>query len=344
MSLEDYGYGPFFSEALERLQPGLEPARVVVSSGGYRLGTTSGEVPARPSGRLLHDGTSIAVGDWVAWDRESGLIRHVLPRRTKLSRKAAGRKTEEQVVAANLDMVLLVMGLDGDFNPRRVERYLAAIRESGASPIVVLNKSDLPTGCSEHALRSVTLGVPVVTLSALTGVGLDGIHAHLQPRKTAVLVGSSGAGKSTLINRLVGRSVQKTASVRAHDERGRHTTSRRELFVVPSGAILIDNPGIRELQLWSTKPSLDATFEDIARLSRACRFRDCSHQHEPGCAVVSAITAGDLSEGRLESFRALEKELRYLQIRQDESAQHLEKQKWRAIHREMRRSGRHRRT
>lgn len=343
MSLEDYGYGPFFSEALEQLPPRLEPARVV-STGGFRLKTVSGEASARASGRLLHDGTSVAVGDWVAWDRESGLIRHVLPRRTKLSRKAAGRKTEEQVVAANLDVVLLVMGLDGDFNPRRVERYLAAIWESGVSPVVVLNKADLPTARSRHDLEGVTLGAPVLTLSALTGDGLDSIHMHLEPRKTAVLVGSSGAGKSTIINRLVGQNVQETGPVRARDERGRHTTSRRELFALPSGALLIDNPGIRELQLWSREPSLDAAFEDIATLSRECRFRDCGHGHEPGCAVAAAIAEGRLAEARLESFRALTRELHYLQIRQDESARRLEKQKWRAIHREMRRSGRHRRT
>ena len=352
MSLDIYGWNDFFSQAFAELgEPELEPARVVLAAGGsYRLAREEEESAVTLSGRFRHRAVGGAdyptVGDWVAIDSAALRIEHLLPRRTKLSRKVAGKKTREQVVAANIDVVFAAMGLDSDFNPRRLERFLATVWESGAVPVVLLTKLDL---CSEVAAREreiedVAAGVEVLASSAFDGRGIDDLRSRLRPGETSVLVGSSGVGKSTIINRLLGKDAQKTREVRVGDSRGRHTTSHRELFVLPGGSLLIDNPGVREIQLFGSEESLERAFEDVAAHAAECRFSDCTHRSEPGCAVLAAVAGGALSEERLESFRALQKELRYLQVRQDESAQRIQKQKWRAIHREMRRSGRHRRT
>lgn len=345
MSLEDYGYGSFFASAFEaQSRDGLVPGRVLQSGTPHRIVTDSGIVQATLPGRMRQGGLYPAVGDFVAVDLASERVATVLPRKSKLSRKAAGKRTEEQVVAANVDTVFVVMGLDADFNPRRLERYLTSIWESGATPVVLLNKADLATGHGREELEDVTLGVTVVEMSALTGAGTSEVLTHLRPRETSVLVGSSGAGKSTLINRLLGRDAQATSNVREGDDRGRHTTTHRELFVLPGGALLVDSPGIRELALWSGTESLDRAFADVAELAESCRFTDCRHESEPGCAVLDAAASGELGNERLESYRSLQKELDYLERRQSESAQRLQKQKWKAIHKEMRRSGKHRRT
>ena len=353
MELEDYGYNHHFQAAFEQIDfAGLRPGRVVLASGEtHRVVAEDGEHRASVSGRLRHEAASAkdlpAVSDWIAF--RASRIEAVLPRRTQLSRKVAGRRTVEQVVAANVDTVIVVMGLDGDFNPRRLERYLTAVWESGAVPAVLLNKADLEEAVDARRaeIEEIAMGAPVLLSSCVTGLegrGLDEVRSLLRPRETAVLVGSSGVGKSTLINRLLDENVQATREVRQSDDRGQHTTSHRELFRMPGGALLIDNPGIRELQLWAEESALDHNFEDIVRLAEACRYEDCEHQTEPGCAVLAAAESGELSTERLENFRGLQKELRYLRVRQDASAQQAEKQKWRAIHREMRRSGRHRRT
>ena len=346
MSLEDYGWSEFFSTSLP---PELEAGRVVLAGGNsLRLVSRDGEITASVAGRLKHEASSAAelpaIGDWVGF-RENR-IEKLLPRRTRLSRKVAGHRVVEQVVAANIDTVVVVMGLDGDFSPRRLERYLTTVWESGATPVVLLNKADVTESleAQRHEVETVAAGVSVIVSSMVDGRGVDDIVAHLRPRETAVLVGSSGVGKSTLINRLLGDDVQKTRDVRASDDRGQHTTTHRELFVLPGGALLIDNPGIREIQLWADEAALEQSFDDITELAAKCRYRDCAHGEEPDCAVRGAVTSGEIPSSRLESFRELQKELRYLRLRQDESAQGVEKQKWRTIHREMRKSGRPRRT
>lgn len=349
MHLEDFGFSTFLAKALESIDGEVEPARVVMIRGDQlRVVTESGEESVQTSGRLRHEMSSPtdfpAIGDWVAL--REGRIEKILPRRTKLSRKVAGRRTREQVVAANVDTVLIVMGLDADFSERRLERYLTTVWASGAQPAIVLNKADLDpasdAACSD--IRELAGDVPVVAASCKEGRGLDQIRALLHPRQTTVLVGSSGVGKSTLINVLLDGELQITGEVSPRDDRGQHTTTHRELFVLPGGALLIDNPGIRELQLWADEDALSQSFDDISQLAIDCRYRDCAHADEPGCAVRSAVEAGILRPERLESLRSLQRELEYLERRQDESADRMEKHKWRAIHREMRKSGRHRGT
>ena len=329
-TLRSYGWSEDFEARLAELgRPDAAPGRVVETQRGrMTLQTRSGPRDASPAGRLLRDGGSAprpVVGDWVAFTDASDdgpvVVEAVLERRNHLSRKASGKRSEEQFVAANVDLMLVVMGLDGDFDPRRLERFLTLAEASRVEAAVVLNKADI---CADHdarlaEVRSLT-AAPVVIVSALEG-DLSPVELLLAPRRTAVLVGSSGAGKSTLINRLLGESALRTASVREHDSRGRHTTTHRELFLLPGGGLIIDNPGVREVQLWAEgDTALDSVFDDIEVLAARCRFSDCSHRNEPGCAVRAAIDGGELDEARLENLRKLEIETEALERRKDERA------------------------
>src|SRR5580765_224979 len=312
----------------------LYPGRVVVEHrDAYRIETDRGERFGTLAGRLRHQASRRsdlpAVGDFVAVrlppDNTSegpAIVEAVLPRRTALVRRAAGGRPDDQVIAANIDTVFVMTGLDHDFNVRRTERYLAAVWESGASPVVLLNKADLCQDVEHKVaeLQSVAIGVDVHALSALTADGVDALAGYLRPGVTVGFVGSSGVGKSTLLNRLVGRAVQAIAGVRTHDSRGRHTTTHRELFVLPQGGLVIDTPGMREFTLSDADEGVDAVFADIDALSADCRFADCAHRGEPGCAVRDAVERGALSADRLASYEKLLKELRYEESRGDQSA------------------------
>ncbi|MDZ4802367.1 MAG: ribosome small subunit-dependent GTPase A [Bryobacteraceae bacterium] len=292
-------------------------ARVFSASHGlFGLLTGAGEATVSLAGSFRHRAGTAAdlpvVGDYVQLD-DNGLIGSVLPRRTKFSRRAAGTRDEEQVLAANVDLALLVCGLDGDFNLRRLERYLVLAHQSGADPVIVLNKADLdpaslPLRVAEA--RGVASGAPVVTTSTMRDGGVGAVEALLEPGVTAVLLGSSGAGKSSITNALLGGQHLRTQAVREHDSRGRHTTTHRELVQLPGKAWIIDTPGLREIQLWASEDTVRQVFDDVEELARGCRFRDCKHSGEPGCAVAAAIAAGELDEGRLESRNKLGGEAR----------------------------------
>ncbi len=346
MSLQAYGWTPLFAQHMEPYaRDGFDAGRVILEQRGlYRLYTAGGEVEAVLAGRLRHHAEGSedlpAVGDWVVTAPRSpqddmALIHVVLPRRSKLSRKVAGARTREQLVAANVDVVFLVMGLDGDFSPRRMERLLIMAWESGGRPVAVLNKADLADAAEarRQEVEEVAPEVPVLLVSCVEDRGLDEIRSFIADGETIALVGSSGVGKSTLINRLCGHELLRTGAVRSRDDRGQHTTTHRQLVRLPSGGLLVDNPGIRELQLWTSEEGFESAFDDVEALARQCRFRDCTHAGEPGCAVGAAVAEGALAPERLESWRGLEREMRYLERRQDEQAQRAEQKKWGRIYR-----------
>ena len=345
MTLGELGWDTGFSTAFDALgEPGLIPARVGIEHNHfYRVLTAGGELVAQAAGRLRHRAAGQdelpAVGDWVAVTVGAhdgkATIRAVLPRRSSFSRKAAGDPTARQVVAANIDVVLVVAGLDGDFSPRRMERYLVAAADSGAQPVVVLNKADLEehVGLRIAEVREAAPDVPVHPTCCTTGRGIDALRRYLAPGRTVALLGSSGVGKSTIINGLLGEARQKTQAVRAADSRGRHTTIHRELIAAPGGGIIIDTPGMRELQLWDSDRALEDAFAEIDALAPDCRFRDCRHRQEPGCAVRAAVRAGTLPAIRLTHYLRLEDERAHLVRRRDELARLEDKKRTRVVHR-----------
>ena len=344
-ALEAFGFSGRFEAALNELEiPSPDVGRVAAQHRHtYVVWTAGGELRVEVSPRLRKSGVPAdlpAVGDWVAIVTQPPgppAIDAVLDRATRFSRNVAGDRTEEQVLAANVDVIFLVSALTTELNLRRIERYLTIAWDSGARPVIVLNKSDL---CFEieiaTALEEVEAVAPLVDIvvtSTVTGAGMDDFRAQLRPGQTGALLGSSGVGKSSLVNHLLGRDAMAVDRTR-NDDKGRHTTTHRELVLLPSGGLLLDTPGMREMQLWDAGDGLDAAFRDITDLAAECRFSDCSHRSEPGCAVNGAVEEGRLDRARLDSFLKLQKELRYHEVKVDKRAAIAERKRWRRLSQE----------
>ncbi|MBC8376485.1 MAG: ribosome small subunit-dependent GTPase A [FCB group bacterium] len=349
MSLEDYGWDETWAEKLAQAEDNRGiPARVISAHRSeYKVHTGETDISAKAAGRLYHAPfrqTELpAVGDWVVVDDTDvsgkAIIRGVLPRKSTFSRKVAGKNSNEQVMATNLDTVWIVSTFGTDLNPARLERYVALVVESGARPVIILAKADLEE-LTEPIIESIQEripNVPIYAVSAKAQTGLNNLSQYIAPGQTIALLGSSGVGKSTLINHFVGHELLHTAKVREKDGKGRHTTTHRELIFLPTGGLLLDTPGMRELQLWQQDDNLDKSFSDIDDIAVECRFSDCSHETEPGCAVIASVESGDLSEERFNNYRKLKKELTYLERKVDAGAERAEKERWRAVSKEQRR-------
>lgn len=334
--LEAWGWTRERDGALaERDLSGVVVGRVTaIFQGIHRVVTAGGEGEARVAGRMRHRasgrGDLPAVGDWVLLEGAAGegdaRIVEILPRRSCFSRKVTGDRADEQVLAANVDVVWIVAALGQELSVRRIERYLTLAWESGARPVVVLNKRDVVSGddlaAALRRVREASAGADAHAVSALTGEGMDELDPYLRPATTVALLGSSGVGKSTLINRLAGEEIQRVAEVREADEKGRHTTTNRELIRLPCGSLVVDTPGMREIQLWNADAGIEAAFPDLEELTARCRFNDCRHRGEPGCALRQAVDDGEIPEDRLESYLKLQRELARLERKKVAQARH----------------------
>ena len=347
--LQEWGWTADRDEQIPSQEDGVRvPARVIARHRGeWRLVTPWGDATGVAPGRMLYRASGErelpAVGDWVlvepATDGPATIV-EILPRTTQFVRRRAGREGGDQVIAANVDVACIVSSLNLDLNPRRIERYLVAARDSGAMPVVVLTKADLcdDIEAAVDAVREIASGAPIEVVSNVTGEGLDAIQKWLQPGKTAVLVGSSGVGKSTMVNKIAGEELLVTQDIREDDDKGRHTTTHREIFRLPDGSLILDTPGMREFGLIEAEEGLEETFDDVAELAAGCKFRDCQHETEPGCAVRAAIDSGALPEERWASYMKLQREAAYEERRQDVSAELAQKKKWKQIHKDYRKA------
>ncbi len=352
MNLEDLGWDSHFNTQFENFKnkEDLEPARITQEhKGSYVMINAGGEYLAEISGKMRYTAREYsdfpAVGDWVLAnifpEEKKGIIHAILERKTRFSRKAvlsggmpdSQGKTEEQVIAANINTVFIVNSMDSDFSLRRIERYMTSIYDSNMNPVIVLNKSDIVSDIDSYInqAESIAFGVPVIPVSGLTGTGVDALRGFIHRGETVVFLGSSGVGKSTIINSLTGSDRQKVNTVRESDHKGRHTTTTRELIILPDGGILIDTPGMREFQPWKGEKDTGSAFEDIESFARKCRFKDCSHESEPGCAVKQALDNGDLDTGRYRNYMQMKREARYLETRVEKRAELAEKKKWKDI-------------
>lgn len=340
--LSQMGWDSHFQTQLESIcSEEFIPARVIgASKDRFRVSNGKREWLTTPAGKLRHHAECLypVTGDWVLMT--DTVISEVLTRKNALTRGAAGTHgkqnelpQKEQVIAANLDTVFVVCGLDRDFNLRRIERYLTLVYNCGLNPVIILTKADLHENPAHFVTEteSVAFGISTHLVSAMDGSGLAQLEPYLSPGQTSALVGSSGAGKSTLVNRLYGRAVQATDSIRNRVEKGKHTTTTRDLIMMPQGGMLIDNPGFREIAFWDNDGGIEAAFGEIEHLAAKCRFSDCSHTHEPGCRVLRAAAEGEISQDRLESYRKMKRELAYLSHRQHKSAERVEKDRWKDV-------------
>jgi ribosome biogenesis GTPase / thiamine phosphate phosphatase len=350
LNLKTLGWNEVFEEEfLKYKKQGYEVGRIALEHKKmYRVFSEHGEFLAEVSGKMrfhaLEREDYPAVGDWVVIsarpEEHKATIHAVLPRKSKFSRKVAGLTTEEQIVATNIDTIFLVNALNADFNVRRIERYILSAWESGANPVIILSKADLCGDIAEKIaeVETVAFGVPILPISAEKNIGLDQLEPYLNEGQTIALLGSSGVGKSTLTNALIGHQKQEVKEIREGDDRGRHTTTHRELIVLDQGGILIDTPGMRELQLWEAEEGLGMSFSDVEKLAENCKFRDCTHKKEPGCAVQKAISEGTLDSGRYDSYVKLQKELAYLDRKENQHAALAERAKWKQISNSMKKS------
>lgn len=346
--LEEFGWDGFFQSHFNDCdRAGCCPARVALEyKHAFKILSEHGELTADVAGRLRHHASSRAglpaAGDWVVvsprLEEGRATIHEVLPRRSKFARKVAGQKTEEQIIAANVDTVFLMTSLNNDFNLRRIERYLTVAWESGARPAIILSKADLCDEIQQRILEveSVACGVSIHVVSAVTSQGISELAPYLGAGRTVALLGMSGVGKSTLINAMLGREAQRVRQVRESDDRGRHTTTSRELIALPGGAMVLDTPGMRELQLWGGEEGIRESFEDIESFAVLCRFSDCSHQSEPDCAVRNALERGDIDQARYANFEKLQRESEYLDLKQTFNAKVAEKRRWKKAMEEQR--------
>lgn len=347
MELNKLGFNAFFEKYLEQCPiEKLSIGRICVEhKSSYKIYSEIGELTATISGKLRNDCKSNedypAVGDWVIFkpmSKESkAIIQAVLPRKSKFSRKVAGNETQEQVIASNVDFAFIVCALNYDFNLRRIERYLSLVWQSGATPVVVLTKTDLCDNVQEKIaeVSNSALGVDVHAISNISTVGIEILQKYFINNKTVVLLGSSGVGKSSLINNLTHKNVMKVNELRSNIYKGRHTTTHKQMFILQNGGLIIDTPGIRELQLWDAEDGISQCFNDIEGLAENCRFDDCMHNNEPDCAVQKAVKKGLLDAARLENYHKMQKEQKYLSNRQTQSAAKVEKDKWKAIHKQI---------
>ncbi len=339
--LRKLGWNDHFEQQLAAMQMEREQAVRVLSvqRGQFLVGNGEKEWLCAPTGKLLHQSVEYPVtGDW-ATANETVLSR-VIPRKNILCRGESGSRskhnqaaTQDQPIGANIDTVFIVCGLDRDYNLRRLERYLALIYNCGISPVIVLTKADLHEAPEtfRYEVEDIAFGVPVVLSSILTGSGVNELHTYLAPGQTVAMLGSSGAGKSTLTNMLHGSEIQATAEVSSKVGKGRHTTTTRELIQMPQGGMLLDNPGIREIAFYTDGDGLETAFPEIQLLSESCRFADCSHEQEPGCAVLRAVESGELPMDRFESYRKMKREMEYVAARSEKSANRVEKERWKKI-------------